>query len=216
MSSAVSSLIRPRLSWRLTAALYCDSKPKHTHDNAELCKRRFELFHFRSDFKEDCLSISSHEAHLIFYIHIFDGTFGQSNNFHRRIYISREAQWKMFERFSVQTVTEKAWIIWLRLKQLTYRPRKVFRGKCFFFMLFLWISWENGGIEGSDWTFLTSVHSTKFSTQLAINDHLKRTLHKGKWAFISVSKRHIVRFVSWVSFEHFGSFAAISISIKWE
>lgn len=44
--------------------------------------------------------------------------------------------------------------------------------------------------------------------------HLKRTLHKGNWVFISLSKWHMVRFVPRVYFEHLGSFAAIIISIQ--
>lgn len=76
MSSAASSHIQSWLSWRLTAALHRDSKPKHTHNNTQLCKRRFELLHFRSDFKEHY--ISSHEARLMFYIHIFDLIFDKA------------------------------------------------------------------------------------------------------------------------------------------
>lgn len=60
-----------------------------------------------------------------------------------------------------------------------------------------------------DCTFPPLIDATKFSTQLAINDHLKRTLHKANWVFMSLSKRHILRFVPRVSFEHLGSFESL-------
>lgn len=98
-------------------------------------------------------------------------------------------------------ITLKWWLFWICLKQLIPGLNKGFK--------------ENRELL---------LHGRRLHVPTASRRHqivhptrhyqLKRTLHKGNWVFISLSKRHMVCFVPRVSFEHLGSFAAIVISIK--
>lgn len=144
------------------------------------------------------------EPHVIFCIHIFQLIFDKATiSTVSRLFIQMfsKAGWKMSASPNalVCSYYHKMMAI-LDLKHNSFLDWKKVSRKIVSFSFTV-----------GDCTFPPLVGATKFSTQLAINDHLKRTLHKGNWVFMSLSKRHIVCFVPQVSFEHLGSFAAIRI-----